>query len=168
MAAYLRVVSPPSNPPGPDQGDRVPSEVGPLLLLPDVKSHFPAAIASQAEAIIGAIRFACNVHRAIPGIPGTPYSSGEFRGCLRAVTLKAAYGQPQEKVLDVLSAILALPGLGVTDASLAGRAVSLSRNSGREFADAYIAASAEEAGADAVATFNRKHFEKLGAALHGF
>ncbi len=85
-----------------------------------------------------------------------------------AWTLKAAYGQPHERILDVLSAILALPGLGLTDASLAGRVVSLSRSSGQEFADAYIAASAEEAGADAVATFNRKHFEKLGAALHGF
>lgn len=85
-----------------------------------------------------------------------------------AWTLKAAYAQPHGTVLDVLSAILAFPGLQMTDAPLVERAIPLSRSSGQDFADAYIAASAEATRADAVATFNRKHFEKLGAALHKF
>lgn len=85
-----------------------------------------------------------------------------------AWTLRAAYRQPNPKVLAVLSAILALPGLRVTDAPLAEQALALARNSGAAFADAHIVASAETVTADAIATFNRKHFQKLGAALHPF
>ncbi|MBI4704394.1 MAG: PIN domain-containing protein [Deltaproteobacteria bacterium] len=83
-----------------------------------------------------------------------------------AWTLRAAYRQPREKVLDVLGAILALPGLRPTDAAVAEEAIALSRTSGQEFADAYIVASARRGGADAIATFNRSHFERLGASLH--
>ncbi len=83
-----------------------------------------------------------------------------------AWTLRAAYRQPNKKVLEVLSAIVALPGLRATDAPLAEQAITLARRTGQEFADAYIVASADETNADAVATFNRKHFQKLGAMLY--
>jgi predicted nucleic acid-binding protein len=36
------------------------------------------------------------------------------------------------------------------------------------FADAYIVASSRRRGAEEIATFNRKHFERLGAPLHRF
>jgi hypothetical protein len=39
---------------------------------------------------------------------------------------------------------------------------------GGEFADAYIAPSIEPTNSECVATFNRKHFEKLGATLYEF
>jgi hypothetical protein len=39
---------------------------------------------------------------------------------------------------------------------------------GGEFADAYIAASLKPTCSEALATFNRKHFEKLGATLYEF
>jgi predicted nucleic acid-binding protein len=85
-----------------------------------------------------------------------------------AWTLQAAYAIPHEKVLDVLSRILALPGLTLTDSQLVERAVQLARAANRDFADAYIAASAEVAGVDAVATFNRKDLQRLGSVIYDF
>ncbi len=85
-----------------------------------------------------------------------------------AWTLRAAYRQGNPKVLEVLSAIAAVPGLQFTDGRIVDQALALAKTTGQEFADAYIAAAAGECGADAVATFNRKHFDKLGVALHTF
>ena len=66
-----------------------------------------------------------------------------------AWTLQAAYKIPREKVLDVLSRISGFPGLELTDSRLVERALHLARAGDRDFADAYIAASAEAAGATA-------------------
>ena len=84
-----------------------------------------------------------------------------------AWTLRSAYDQSKERVLDVLSAITALKGLMLTDADLVEHAINLARSSSQEFADAYIAASAREMEAE-VAAFNRKHFQRLGAKFHYF
>jgi predicted nucleic acid-binding protein len=83
-----------------------------------------------------------------------------------AWTLRAAYRQPREKVIEVMSAIRALPGLRLVDADLVDEALTSARRSGQEFADSYLLASAQEAGADEIATFNRSPFESLGAVLH--
>jgi len=83
-----------------------------------------------------------------------------------AWTLRARYDQPCEVVLDVLSRILALPGLEMTDASLVEEAIRLAGETGQEFPDAYMAATLAAVRADAVATFDREHFEKLGVPLH--
>lgn len=83
-----------------------------------------------------------------------------------AWTLRAAYDLPRGKVLDVLARLVAMPGLRLTDADLVEDALATARTSGQEFADAYIAANARKSGAHAIATFNRKHFEKMGAPLH--
>jgi predicted nucleic acid-binding protein len=85
-----------------------------------------------------------------------------------AWTLRSAYKQANAKVLDVLSAIAALPGLQLTDARIIEGAVALAKASGQEFADAYIASASHQAGADEVATFNRKHFDQLGVTMHVF
>jgi predicted nucleic acid-binding protein len=85
-----------------------------------------------------------------------------------AWTLSSAYRQPRERVLAVLAAILALPSLSLVDAALVEEAIDLAARSGQEFADAYIVACAKRAGALEIATFNRKHFEKLGAQLYRF
>ena len=82
-----------------------------------------------------------------------------------AWTLRSAYGQSKDKVLDVLLAIAALKGLQLTDSDLVEEAINLARLSGQEFADAYIAAAARKMKAD-VATFNEKHFQRLGAKLY--
>lgn len=85
-----------------------------------------------------------------------------------AWTLRSAYRQTNVKVLEVLSAIAALPGLQLTDGRIVEDALALAKTSGQEFADAYIASASREIGADEVATFNRKHFDKLGITLHEF
>jgi predicted nucleic acid-binding protein len=83
-----------------------------------------------------------------------------------AWTLRSAYRQTNEKVLDVVAAIAALPGLQLTDMHVVEGALALARASGQEFADAYIAAASRQAGAHEVATFNRKHFDQLGVTIH--
>ena len=83
-----------------------------------------------------------------------------------AWTLRAAYARTPVQVADVLEAILSLPGLSLTDASVCTKALRLARDSGVEFPDAYIAALAETCGADAVATFNLADFRRLGSRCH--
>jgi predicted nucleic acid-binding protein len=85
-----------------------------------------------------------------------------------AWTLRSAYRQTNARVLEALSAIAALPGLQLTDGRIVEEALALAKTSGQEFADAYIASAAHEAGAEGVATFNRRHFDQLGVALHKF
>lgn len=83
-----------------------------------------------------------------------------------AWTLRSAYNQTPSQVADVLEAVLSLPGLTITDASICTKALRLARDSGVEFPDAYIAALAETYGADAVATFNLADFQRLGTHCH--
>jgi predicted nucleic acid-binding protein len=79
-----------------------------------------------------------------------------------AWTLRAAYKSPRVLVIEILSAVFAMPGMTLTDAPLVAEALSLASASGSEFADAYIAASTRAAGCAGVATFDRKDFAKLG------
>jgi len=83
-----------------------------------------------------------------------------------AWTLRAAYRQSAGEVLDAIEAIIALPGLSLTDASVCADALRRARASGVEFADAYIAALAAACGAEAVATFNVSDFKKLSVRCH--
>ncbi|NQT53332.1 type II toxin-antitoxin system VapC family toxin [bacterium] len=85
-----------------------------------------------------------------------------------AWVMRRSYSTPRERVLDVLAAILSLRGLAVLDRTLVAQAVHLARQHGMDFADAYIAASTQAARCDALATFNRKHFERGGIALLEF
>ena len=82
-----------------------------------------------------------------------------------AWTLRAGYRQPKEKILEVLSAIAAMPGLSLVDGETVLEAISLAQRSGAEYADAYIAAAARRHCGGGVATFNRRHFERLGIDL---
>ena len=59
-----------------------------------------------------------------------------------AWTLRGAYKTPKDRVLEILSAVFATPGMSLTDAPLVAEALSLAAANGVEFADAYIAASA--------------------------
>jgi predicted nucleic acid-binding protein len=83
-----------------------------------------------------------------------------------AWTLRVAYRRNKAEVLDVLEAVLAFPGLTLTDAAVCREAIQRARTSGTEFADAYIAALASACGAGTVATFNLADFRRLGAACH--
>jgi predicted nucleic-acid-binding protein len=65
-----------------------------------------------------------------------------------------------------LESILSFGGLKVSDRDLVTEAIYLARLTGGSFADSYIAASLPHLRAGEVATFNRKHFTKLGAKLY--
>ena len=82
-----------------------------------------------------------------------------------AWTLRAAYKTPKARVLEVLSAIFAMPGMTLMDAPLVADALTLASATGSEFADAYIAAGSRAAGCMGVATFNQKDFSRLGVQL---
>lgn len=83
-----------------------------------------------------------------------------------AWTLRAAYDYPREATLQLLRSLMAMPGLTVLDQEIVADALDLAQERAQDFADAYIAISARRAGAEAIATFNRRHFEKLGVELH--
>ena len=82
-----------------------------------------------------------------------------------AWTLRAAYQVPRARVLEILKAVFATPGLTLTDSPLVAAALSLASKTDSEFADAYIAAASRAAECSGVATFNRKDFAKLGVEL---
>jgi predicted nucleic acid-binding protein len=79
-----------------------------------------------------------------------------------AWTLKIRYKQPPHRVLDFLESLVTTPWISMPDKDLALEAVRLAKNTEQDFADAYIHASACKSGAIGIATFNRKHFEKMG------
>ena len=82
-----------------------------------------------------------------------------------AWTLRTAYKQPKSRVLEILRAVFAMPGMALTDAPLVADALRMASETGSEFADAYIAASCRAADCSGVATFNRKDFVRLGVEL---
>ena len=85
-----------------------------------------------------------------------------------AWVLRRGYHVPRGKVLATLAAVLAAPGVEVSDAALVRSAVERAQASGAEFADAYIAAAITAHACDAVATFNARDFRKLGVSLMAF
>ena len=82
-----------------------------------------------------------------------------------AWSLRAAYRLPNEKILDILSRISVVPGLRLLDGPLVESAITVAASNDVEFADAYINVSAQSAHASHIATFNRKHFERMGSPL---
>lgn len=83
-----------------------------------------------------------------------------------AWTLRSAYAVSAGQILDILDAITAFSCLSLSDETTVLLAISLAREAGVEFADAYIAASAQALGADQIATFNTKHFTRFDSALY--
>ena len=82
-----------------------------------------------------------------------------------AWTLGYRYTVARGEILDIIEAVLAFPNMTVTDEQLVLAAVALARETNSDFADSYIAASAAAHGAESVATFNKKHFAKLGCKI---
>jgi len=85
-----------------------------------------------------------------------------------AWVLDRLYKITNNEILDFLEAILSFPNLKVLDKELVIAAISMAREVNGTFADCYIAASARRAQADNVATFNKKHFSRLGVELYPF
>ncbi|MDR1979920.1 MAG: PIN domain-containing protein [Synergistaceae bacterium] len=82
-----------------------------------------------------------------------------------AWTLKVWAKWPNEKILEALQSMTAIPNMKILDKDTVIEAITLAQESRQEFADAYIAATARGRGAK-VATFNKKHFVKLGSNLY--
>jgi predicted nucleic-acid-binding protein len=83
-----------------------------------------------------------------------------------AWVLGLRYKVPNDEVLSVLEAILSYPNLRVLDKDQVIAAIDIARATNSSFADSYIAVSASSIKADNLATFNKKHFAKLGAKLY--
>jgi predicted nucleic acid-binding protein len=83
-----------------------------------------------------------------------------------AWTLRRAYKVPRERSIDILASLLAVDGLELTDRATVIAAIAIARASGQEFADAYILAAALAARTNGIATFDAKHFQRMGATLY--
>jgi len=82
-----------------------------------------------------------------------------------AWTLKSAYRVSREQIIDTILRIIGMDGLSVTDGDIALNALNLAASTGQDFADAYMASTANSHKAE-VATFNTKHFDRLGVHLY--
>lgn len=85
-----------------------------------------------------------------------------------AWTLRRAYKVSREGSLEILASVLAIEGLEIVDDALVAAAIERARAAGQEFADAYIAASVDAAGATTIATFNANDFTRLGAQVYAW
>jgi predicted nucleic-acid-binding protein len=85
-----------------------------------------------------------------------------------AWVLGQRYKVPNHKILDVLEAILSYPNLRVLNKEQVMAAIETARTKESAFADSYIMVTVANVTADNVATFNKKHFSKLGAQLYPF
>lgn len=85
-----------------------------------------------------------------------------------AWTLRRGYKLSRSAVIETLKVISGTTGLTLLDSPTTQKAIALAEQTGSEFADAYIAASANLTDCDDIATFNRKDFRKLGASLFEF
>ena len=83
-----------------------------------------------------------------------------------AWVLSYTYKVSNSEILDMLESILSFGGLKVSDRDSIVLAISLARATNGSFADSYIVASLQQLQAKEVATFNKKHFAKLGAKLY--
>ena len=82
-----------------------------------------------------------------------------------AWVLASTYGLPNGEILETLEAMLYTPNLRVLDADTVRDALELARATRASFADSYIAVTAQKLEAGIV-SFNRKHFDKVGANLY--
>jgi len=84
-----------------------------------------------------------------------------------AWVLGTTYGLSRDEVLEILETMLYTPNLRVLDEESVRGAIELARATKQGFADSYIAITAQKMEIG-VATFNKKHFSKLGAKLYPF
>ena len=82
-----------------------------------------------------------------------------------AWTLKSGFNWPNHKILETLEAMTAVPNMKLLDRDLVVGAILLAKETEQGFPDAYIAVTARSRTA-MVATFNKKHFARLGSELY--
>ena len=84
-----------------------------------------------------------------------------------AWVLATTYELPHDRILETLETMLCTPNLRVLDVETVKDAIELARKTNQGFADSYIAITARKLEIG-VATFNVKHFSKLGTDLYQF
>jgi predicted nucleic acid-binding protein len=82
-----------------------------------------------------------------------------------AWVLRSALKWENSEVFNVLESIISYPGVKVLDKDRAKSAIATGRSQGGGFADSYLAATAADNTLE-VATFDEKHFRKLGSILY--
>jgi predicted nucleic-acid-binding protein len=85
-----------------------------------------------------------------------------------AWVLSRFYKITNSEILDFIEAILSFPNLRVLDKDIVMKTLEVARKTKSSFADSYIAVSSRSMKADNVATFNDKHFLKLGVKIYTF
>jgi predicted nucleic-acid-binding protein len=75
--------------------------------------------------------------------------------------LESAYGMTNEEITPMIKAILAAPGLEVTNESLVSRSLEFYESLNVDFVDGYIAALMEKLHIRNLYTFDRKHISRL-------
>jgi len=83
-----------------------------------------------------------------------------------AWTLKSFYKMTRERIYECLTAILGIPGLEVSDIGVMEEALELYKKTSADLSDAYVAVLSKKVEADAVATFNEKHFKDLDVKIY--
>jgi predicted nucleic-acid-binding protein len=84
-----------------------------------------------------------------------------------AWVLATTYRLSRDKILETLETMLYMPNLHVLDEENVKAAIELARETKQGFADSYIANIAQKLEIG-VASFNEKHFAKVGAKLYPF
>jgi len=75
--------------------------------------------------------------------------------------LESAYRMSNVEISPMIKAILATPGLEVTNAPLVSRSLEFYESLNVDFIDGYIAALMEKMGIEGLYTFDRKHISRL-------
>lgn len=76
--------------------------------------------------------------------------------------LESAYGLKNVAVAPMISAILATPGLHVTNKAIIAKALPLYSELNIDFVDAYIAALMEKLDISEIYSFDKKHISRVG------
>jgi predicted nucleic-acid-binding protein len=82
-----------------------------------------------------------------------------------AWVLRSRYKIPSETILNILEAMIAIPNLRVFDEEYVKAALNLARKTKQSYPDSYIAVVANDNNIG-VASFNIKHFSKLGVKMY--
>lgn len=79
--------------------------------------------------------------------------------------LESFYKMEAAEIADLADSILNTPGLSVSDDSIVRSALKSYRTKGVDLVDAWIAAFAQDKGADEIHTFDRKHFKGIDGIM---
>jgi predicted nucleic-acid-binding protein len=75
--------------------------------------------------------------------------------------LESFYKMETAEIADLVDSILNTPGLAVSDDSIVRSALKRYRTKGVDLVDAWIAAYAQDKGANEIHTFDKKHFKGI-------